>query len=206
MSHGDSMAFTVDERERIRLSLLEAGRDAFGTFGLKRTRIEDIARSSGIAKGSFYLFFDSKEELCFTLLEEEEKLRDRELERAGISVDGPEALARLLQGAFDAFEESRVAMRLHALDEFPLLIRKIPPERIAAHQENDSVRMRTLLRRLIERGFPVTCNPVVLSGLFRALFMLSFHRREIGEEIFPEVRRLLLESVARGLWAGRNAV
>jgi AcrR family transcriptional regulator len=198
------MAFTVEERRRIHHSLLEAGRESFSTFGLKRSRIEDIARSSGIAKGSFYLFFASKEELCFTLLEEEEKLRDRELEGGGVSVDGPDALARLLEGAFDAFEKSSVAMRLYALDEFPLLVRKLPPERIAAHQENDSARMEALLRRLVKRGFPVAHDPAVLSGLFRSLFMLSFHRAQIGEEIFPEVRELLIDSVARGLWLVRK--
>lgn len=41
-------------------------------YGLKRMTISKLAERCGIAKGTFYHFFDSKEEFVFTLFAEEE--------------------------------------------------------------------------------------------------------------------------------------
>ena len=47
------MSFTIDEAKRIRESLISCGKRVFSEFGLKRSRVEDMARECGIAKGSF---------------------------------------------------------------------------------------------------------------------------------------------------------
>jgi AcrR family transcriptional regulator len=46
-----------------RLELLAAGRQLFGEQGLYDCRIEDLTRHAGIAKGTIYGYFESKEEL-----------------------------------------------------------------------------------------------------------------------------------------------
>lgn len=56
-------AFTETEKERIRSRLIESGRECFARYGLAKTSIEDLVRPAGIAKASFYLFFESKEAL-----------------------------------------------------------------------------------------------------------------------------------------------
>ena len=62
-------AFSEQERATIRAALLEQGRALFGQVGLRKTNVEELARAVGISKGAFYLFFESKEELYFELLE-----------------------------------------------------------------------------------------------------------------------------------------
>src|SRR5918912_2045574 len=62
--------FSEREKEIIRSSLLEKGRVLFGTYGIKKTNVEDLTRAAGISKGAFYLFYDSKEELFFEILEQ----------------------------------------------------------------------------------------------------------------------------------------
>ena len=52
-------AFTAVEKEAIRDRLMEAGHACFLRYGLKKTTIEDLTKPAGIAKASFYLFFDS---------------------------------------------------------------------------------------------------------------------------------------------------
>ena len=44
----------------------------FAKFGIKKTGVGDLTRAAGISQGSFYVFFDSKEELYFDILESEE--------------------------------------------------------------------------------------------------------------------------------------
>ncbi len=60
-----------DERERIRDSLRETGRDPFARYGLDKTTIADLTDPADIANGTFYRFYDSKEGLCFEVLCEE---------------------------------------------------------------------------------------------------------------------------------------
>src|SRR3954467_6175134 len=61
-------AFSERERDAIREQLQGAAREAFRTQGLRRTNVEDLARSAGISKGAFYLFYPSKEALLLELL------------------------------------------------------------------------------------------------------------------------------------------
>ena len=64
-------AFTAVEKETIREKLMGAGRDCFLRYGLKKTTIEDLTKPAGIAKASFYLFFESKEQLFIDVFLEE---------------------------------------------------------------------------------------------------------------------------------------
>jgi len=48
-----------DKRETI----LDSAFDLFRHYGYRRTSMEDIARAAGVAKGTLYLYFTSKEEL-----------------------------------------------------------------------------------------------------------------------------------------------
>ena len=63
--------FTELEKEKIRKELLEVAYRFFIDKGFKSTSLEDITSSVGIAKSSFYIFFESKEMLYMELLAHE---------------------------------------------------------------------------------------------------------------------------------------
>jgi AcrR family transcriptional regulator len=48
--------------------ILSAARDRFGRQGLRGTTVADIARAAGVAKGTVYLYFRSKDELLRSVL------------------------------------------------------------------------------------------------------------------------------------------
>ncbi|MEC1287550.1 TetR/AcrR family transcriptional regulator, partial [Bacillus paralicheniformis] len=72
--------FTEKEKEAIRSALVQSGRELFAQLGLKKTSVGELTASAGIAQGSFYTFFDSKEELYFEILQQEEKKIRAQLE------------------------------------------------------------------------------------------------------------------------------
>ena len=43
--------------------ILDAAFQVFGEEGFARTKLDDVARSAGVSKGTLYLYFDSKETL-----------------------------------------------------------------------------------------------------------------------------------------------
>ena len=63
------MAFTAYETEQLRKALLKATRRCAVTLGMKKTSVDQLTKAVGIAKGSFYKFYESKEMLFFAVLE-----------------------------------------------------------------------------------------------------------------------------------------
>jgi AcrR family transcriptional regulator len=53
----------VDQRERKRRRMVAEARQLFLRHGYKKTSIDDVARSSGVSKGTVYLYFESKADL-----------------------------------------------------------------------------------------------------------------------------------------------
>lgn len=71
--------FNDDTRNKIRISLLENGFNYIKRYGLKRTSIEEVAKASGIAKGTFYNFFPSKEEFVAAIITYKRELFKQEI-------------------------------------------------------------------------------------------------------------------------------
>lgn len=62
------MANIFQKKEKKRNDILNSAYDLFTTLGFSRTTILNIALKAGVGKGTFYLYFDSKEDLRDTLI------------------------------------------------------------------------------------------------------------------------------------------
>ena len=60
--------FTVEDKEKLRLVMLEAGFPLIKQYGVLHTTVEKIADAAGIAKGTFYHFWKNKEEYLADLI------------------------------------------------------------------------------------------------------------------------------------------
>lgn len=62
---------TVESKGRIgtRVRLLDAARTVFEARGFPDTRVDDICAEAGLAHGTFYIYFQTKEEIFYTLVD-----------------------------------------------------------------------------------------------------------------------------------------
>jgi AcrR family transcriptional regulator len=79
-------------RERLtaaarRETILDAAADAFGRMGYEATRMDDVAKGAGIAKGLLYKHFRSKDALFEALLDRQGAAYTEELRQALAEVD-----------------------------------------------------------------------------------------------------------------------
>ena len=58
-----------DVSEERRRQILDAALAVFARSGFSRARVEDIARETGLSKGTLYLYFDGKEAIIHAILE-----------------------------------------------------------------------------------------------------------------------------------------
>lgn len=192
--------FTEAEREIIRGKLLEKGREIFAMYGLKKTSVDDLVNACGIAKGSFYKFFNSKEELYFELVEQEEAFREvliAEMLTSDLPVS--ERLRGMFRAGLQHAENSPILRSLYERDEFELLLRKLPPERLAQHIEKDNDAGMSFIRQWQEEGRLIDAPSEVIVGMMRAVFLLTLHKKEIGVEVYPQVMELITDLLAKGL-------
>jgi TetR/AcrR family transcriptional repressor of uid operon len=69
---------TSQYRAELKKRIIQSAIENFAKNGFDKTRMEDIAASSGLAKGTLYLYFKSKEDLFFALCEDNlEQLRNQ---------------------------------------------------------------------------------------------------------------------------------
>src|SRR5437764_15224371 len=55
-------------RDERRAQLVSAARDVFGQKGYHAATVDDITRAAGVAKGTFYLYFEEKREVYYALV------------------------------------------------------------------------------------------------------------------------------------------
>lgn len=113
-------AFDDAEATRVRARLLEAGRASVARVGFRRTRVEDVAKEAGVAKGTFYRFFERKEDLLIAVLREGEAALREELAAAG-------TLREALWTLFSGVESHPLLAALADPDDFRWLVGAVEP-------------------------------------------------------------------------------
>ncbi|MBC1353740.1 TetR/AcrR family transcriptional regulator [Listeria innocua] len=70
-----NMAFSETERKNIKERLLLNCEESWALVGYKKTNVDELCKKAGISKGSFYLFYQSKEELfCDVMIQAQKRL------------------------------------------------------------------------------------------------------------------------------------
>ncbi|MGQ0796108.1 MAG: TetR/AcrR family transcriptional regulator [Nitrosopumilaceae archaeon] len=62
-----------DHKIKVRQTILEAAMNTFAKTGYSQTRMDDVAKSAGVSKGTPYLYFPTKEDLFFAICKENQK-------------------------------------------------------------------------------------------------------------------------------------
>jgi len=97
MNHGSPLDMRDPEKPQ---QIIEAALRVFARKGYFNSRVSDIAREAGIAAGTIYLYFDTKEEILITLFREK---------MAGFV----ETVRQAIADEHDAVAKHRRLVRLH---------------------------------------------------------------------------------------------
>ncbi len=205
VQEGDKMVkgFNEQERQTIYKKLSEEGKKLFSVFGVKKTSIAQLTKAAGIAQGTFYQFFSSKEKLFFAIMEEEEaEIKEKILVKVSEERMTRQAFKEMLLYSIELIDEKPIIKSLFQGEDIEQLMRKLPPEKIQQHIQEDEWVLSPLLRKWQENGILIDKDPEVITGVIRGFFMMLLHKKEIGEEVYHEAVDLLAESLALGIVRG----
>ena len=116
-------AVSAEDKSQRRDEIMAAAKEVFARKGFHDTTIADIAKQAGLAYGSIYWYFDSKDELFHALMAVEEgALRSHIAAAVGARQDGDgEAPFRTaVQATFEFVESDKATVKLLFRDAYAL--------------------------------------------------------------------------------------
>jgi len=186
--------YSDDERAYIKKRLKEEAAYCMLNYGVKRTTVDDLIDRVKIPKGTFYLFYKTKELLLFEVLQDQHELLEKQLLDEIRSLQGNvtvDELTEILYQYYKAADNSGV-LKLLTTGEVELLYRKLPQEVIQEHFLHDD----ELVKKVIEiLSLPNKANIDALSTAFRNLFISMVYKREMGEAFFDEALELTIKGL-----------
>ncbi|MBT2214558.1 TetR family transcriptional regulator [Virgibacillus dakarensis] len=196
-----SRGFNEYEKQFITNSLIEQGKILFSKFGFQKTSILEITKNVGIAPGTFYKFFNSKEDLYFVILEmEEEKIKEQYANVDIFKENQPKkAIKSILQQMINTIETNPLIRELYFGSNMEVLLKKLSPELLEKHFKNDSNSLLSLIEKWKIEGITLEENPEVIAGVLRSLFVLTLHQKEIGAAVYRETIELFIDLIVDGI-------
>ena len=184
--------YSDHEREYIKKRLKEEAADCIAKYGIKRTTVDEIVKRVKIPKGTFYLFYQSKELLLFDVILEQHDLIEQKLYQSISQIDpstfSADKLTDIILGFYKMAMEMPILKVLNS-DEIELLARKLPQDILVEHLGHDDTMVERVFSSLpVKKG----ADTKIFSAAFRALYFSTLHREEIGKEQFDDVLRTLI--------------
>jgi AcrR family transcriptional regulator len=198
--------FSDNEKTIIRDKIRAQGNALFARHGLRKTSLRDITKAVGIGLGTFYHFYSSKEELFIEIIEHDEKLaKESAIEALRGSPKDIRALFKAFVVAMFSMLDKNVLMKnlLMKPEEFSLLIRTIPQERMAEFLKHDDSMLNEVLAVFKRQGISPPVSPKVFSGIFRSMYLMSLNKDQIGKDVFDDVMMFFAEAIEEKLTKGR---
>lgn len=190
---------SAEQRKQIHETLLDKSKMLFIQYGFSKTSIDDIVNACGIAKGSFYSYYPSKEELFYAILRREEEIKNKIItEVMSESLPPKELLIRFFAISFKAIEENAFFQSLYHRGEYEKIIKRLPKKLLEDHAKEDLENSLDFVKFLQGKGVTED-DPEILIGLFRIIMMLPLHREEIGEQTFLKTIKKLIECLSNDL-------
>lgn len=192
--------FDEDERNEIRAALVDAGEEYFLRMGPQKTTVEELTNEVGIAKGSFYTFFDSKSELFMEVFV---RLGRENVEAALAAVegveDGREGIRLLFQAYADWLEDHPVIQKFAADVDQDRFRRSLPGDQFAAAERMRDERLATPVERWQSNGtIRDDVTPVTIVELLQFVLLFAVTNDEYDDEYYRK-RDFAIETLARGL-------
>ena len=182
--------FTSEEKIEIEEKLLAAAKELFIQYGVSKTNISDITDRAGVGKGTFYHFYKSKGDIYMRLYWDDWNIIHDSIDQQYMGRKG-----KLENLILDYIYENRRQLFEHPIiagtyerDALALISDKATKSRLESFADHAKRRLIAIINSWIEvNNIDCGVSPEVLSGMMRSISYLTYHKDEVGEDIFSEV-------------------
>ncbi len=195
-------SFSETEKAFIKERLMQEAEVCLAAYGIRKTTVDELVKRAKIPKGTFYLFYASKEALIFDVILKYNTLIQEQLlgmVAAMPNTPGPEELTDLIMELYRSLDGSFL-LKLVENGELERLMHSAPPEFVQANILDDE-RMFTRLMAL----FPETDaeKSTLFAAALRGTFLFLLHKEEVSHDRFDEVLRIMIRGIVLQMFGGQ---
>jgi AcrR family transcriptional regulator len=181
--------------------LLRCGRELFSTKGFKDTNVVDITKAAGMAAGTFYIYFPSKDKLFMDIfIEENIKLKKSILDELDLEAEPAAVIGEIMEKNIRGLNSNPILKQWYNKDVFGR-IEKLYRE------ENGTDYISFMYDCFIDIVRKWQCDGKMRSdidaemimAIFAALINIDTHKDEIGLQYFPQIMEIMGNFVMKGL-------
>lgn len=198
--------FNLDQKNEIKLQLLEKGKIEFEEKGFKNIKVSDLAASVGIATGSFYSFYESKEELFYEVILNEFKKLEPLFESVFQKKEDPKFMIKVfMENAVMGFNKGSFNKIAYDSEVYEILSKKINKDKLEyAYYYAVNLLKGHLEQWQKEELLPKTLDLNVTVRLMTiVLFDISNHNNmEYTEEFHKKMVSTVIDYFVEGIFRG----
>ena len=188
-------AFNERERNLIKERIRKAAASLMIRNGVRHTTIDAIVKSAMIPKGTFYLFYATKEELLFEVLENEHEKMEKsileQISKVNPSSINPDSATELIYSFYKMVDEHPLLATI-SREDVTLISQRLPEERISKHLEEDR-NMSAKLMRFLPLKDGITVETV--SSSLHAIYFTMLHLKETADDKSEELLKLIIRGI-----------
>ncbi len=181
--------------------IYRCGKELFSAKGFKDTSVSDITTLAGIAAGTFYLYYPSKEDLFMEIfLDENVKLKQSTLAAIDIDDSPMEVVREITRLNMIGIQSNPILREWYNRDVFSKIEQKYHEKNGLEHVDFIyDIFLEVVKKWQAEGKMRADIDCRMIMALFGAIINVDTHKDEIGMEFFPEIMEHLTEFVMKGL-------
>jgi len=189
--------FLIDKKEKI----LQAGRKIFGEKGFKDTNISEITKAAGVATGTFYNYYPSKDKIFMEIyIEENVKLKKAIMNQVDLNGNPQKLIGEILYLNTVGMQGNPILKEWYNRDVFNRIEKAWCEEDGVDTVEFSYGIFPELIKRWQAEGkMRDDISPDMVMAIFGSIVAVDTHKEEIGIDHFPQVMDYLMDFVLRGL-------
>lgn len=181
--------------------ILNCARELFSAKGYKDTNVAEITKMAGIATGTFYNYYPSKDKLFMEIyLEENVKLKKSIMDSIDLEADPINVMKEMMFLNFKGMSSNPILKEWYNRDVFNKIEQSYREENGTDYVSflYDSF-IEIVKRWQTEGKMRKDIDAEMIMAIFSAVINIDTHKEEVGIRYFPQVLEYLAEFTMKGL-------
>ena len=186
--------------------IYQCAKELFSDKGFKDTNVTDVTEMAGIAAGTFYLYYPSKEHLFMEIyLDENDKLKHAIMENVDTEGEPLQVIQQLMQQNMAGMAANPILREWYNKDIFRKIEEKYREKSGLERVDFLYASFLEIIRKWQAQGkMRADIAAEMIMALFSAVIVMDLHKDEIGFQYFPQIQMHLSDFIMQGL-TGRRA-